>query len=117
MKKKICLKLKQKAEELPALPQLIPAMLSGTELAEKIKDQNPNATNFTDASGKKLKSTDHYTGWEAGAVDHYTRLKDAYKRGGEVAVSKYCAWVVKEVSRLNKLAKEREDLKRMEKVI
>jgi hypothetical protein len=117
MKKSITKKLKEKAEELPVIPQHIPAIYTGAELAENIKKENPNATHFNDASGKKLKSDDQYVGWQVGCVNHYTRLKDAYKRGGEKAVTQYCVWVVKERSRLNKLSKENARLHENEKVI
>ena len=109
MKKALTNRLREIASGLPDLPQMKPHVFTGQDMIDSGAKK--------DADGKKIDKKATYAGWKEGKVDHYKRVKEAYNRGGDDAVSEYCADVLKQKSELNRKAREKESKKHTEKVI
>jgi hypothetical protein len=119
MKKQLLETLRAKASQLPPLPVSIDYENYSAEELKPVIKKPPTLT--PNLKGKKLKShnfnADYYPGWRGTLVNHLTRMKAAYLKSKDKGVSEYCGWVIRERTRLNKLADSIAEGKKTEKVI
>lgn len=94
MKKAIVKKLIQIASTLPDVYEVKPHQQTGQQLLDKKVTR--------DEHGKKIVPTAIYHGMLRQKVDHLTKLKAEYKKGGDAAVSTYSVNAVKKHSEQNK---------------
>lgn len=94
MKKAIVKKLQAVADTLPDVMEMKPYQTTGAEL---IKEGT-----HRDRKGRPIKKGQIYFGERMQKVDHLTKLKAVYQKGGDAAVSTYTVNAVKKNSEQNK---------------